>query len=176
MGTHRSRPACLALTLVFGACAAAGSGKKASPTEWGFSLHAVPAFDVGTDGSDTVHPLVGYTRLGWPEGGGHDNVLQLGGQFRRSVAESPLWWGGEAAYARLTSASDADVDYPAYNGFNLGGLIGYELDVDFAPTSVFANFSFINFGGGAFEGLDFDGFNGWFFRLGVDVQPALFGN
>ena len=165
----RSGATLACFVVVFSGCAAAGTGKKASPIEWGFSFHAVPAFDVGTDGATSVHPLLGYNYLNYD--GGHDNIYQLGGQLRRSVVDSPLWYGGEFAYDRFTSSTDgATFDEPSWNGFNLGGLIGYELDTSFATSSLFGSFSRVQF-----LGTDgFDGWGGWLFKVGYEVQPDLF--
>jgi hypothetical protein len=159
--------------LLFSGCAASGTAKKASPTEWGFSVQAVPSFPIGEDGNTSVHPTVGYSYLNFD--GGHDNVYQAGAQVRRSLADKPLWFGGEVAYSRFTSSMDeSDYDEDPWNGFSVGALFGYELDTSFAPSSFFASLNFMKFGGQDFEGIPGEGWDAWLFRFGYEVQPDIF--
>ena len=169
----RTRAIPTLLVLVLSACAVAAEGKRASPTEWGFSFQAVPAFDVGDSGDTSVHPVLAYNYLNWD--GGHDNIYQVGAQVRRSLPDGPMWFGGEFAFDRFTSStSGADFDEPSWNGFSLGGLFGYELDTEFAPSSVFGSLSYLRFGSTDFEGATVGGWDGWLFRVGFEVQPDLF--
>jgi hypothetical protein len=171
MASSRTVLACS--LLLFAGCSWSAEVKKASPAEWGFGVHAVPAFPIGEDGTTSVHPMVGYNYLSFD--GGHDNIYQAGAQVRRSLVDKPLWFGGEVAYNRFTSSIDeSEYEEDPWNGFSVGGLFGYQLDTSFAPSSFFTSLSFMKFAGQDFEGISGEGWDAWLLRFGYEVQLDLF--
>ncbi len=165
----RSRAISACSVLVLCGCSTSVAAKRSSPIEWGFGVQAIPTFDVGDDGNTSVHPVVGYNYLDRSDEG-HDNIYQLGVQLRRSMTSRPMWYGGELVYDRFTDSNEDG----AWNGFGLGGILGYELDTGFAPSSFFGSLSYMKYGGQDFEGIPGEGWDAWLFRVGFEVQPDLF--
>lgn len=101
-----------------------GAVSKSSPAQTGFGAAATAA--VGAVGGVGLRATGGYEYSMWD--GGHDDVLSLGLQGRRSLSgeAGSLSLGGEAVYHRWICKSDELAgcgESPAANGLGLNGLV-----------------------------------------------------
>ena len=97
---------------------------KSSPAQTGFGGSAT--LGIGAVAGVGLRAAGGYEYSMWD--GGHDDVLSLGLQARRSLSGVPgsLSLGGEAVYHRWICKSDDLAgcgERPAANGFGLNGLV-----------------------------------------------------
>ncbi len=160
------------------------AGLKRTETEYGFGFTGLVGQELADEktsvfGTASYH--IYYFGDGYDYTGGHDNLLKVGVQARRSLANNfeNFWVGGEAAYVRDKSVYDhAEWDNPVANGFSLGGLAGYKLPSKKLDASVFTGLSLIHFGDFKADGHVVDpSHNSVQFRVGVEVElSSLFGS
>ncbi|MCF8228652.1 MAG: hypothetical protein K9G58_03445 [Bacteroidales bacterium] len=150
------------------------TGKKASPMEIGYGLQLDPGMQIGST-NNSAHLLLSYARLSFD--GGHDNMYQIGGQFRHyhdSFDKGGLWYGGEMAYVRFTSIYDESLfvdSNPRAGGFALGGLAGYKFPCKKIPFSGYVSLGLVNFGDFKAGDVTFDaGGTGFTFRVGISLH------
>jgi len=156
----RPHGALLALLIPLAACA---SGSD-SPRWYGIDLRAAPGLAVAD--RVTVHPTAAFATdvFGGVEGESL-KFLHLGGQLRYATgsAADAIWLGGELTYARRWTSFDDGSTSETDNGWTLAGLAGRPLLSGTLGTV---------HGYGA-AGVNKFGGEGFYFRVGLDVQPAF---
>ena len=165
--------ACVACIFFLGSCAA--TGKSASPLTVGYGANLTPGLQLGNS-NNSVHAILGYSKIEFKGGGGHSRNIQFGGQYRHSfvdLSQNGFWVGGEAAFIRLTSVVDnsSGDDFSA-NGFTLGPIAGYRFKIGSVPVSGFVSPSFLSFGDFKTSSFTSSGSSGsgFYGKIGIDIH------
>ncbi len=145
-----------------------------SPTRYGWSAVTMPGWQMG-NGNMSVHAVLGYSRVNFKGGGGHNNFLQLGPQIRwnsRDAGGNGLWAGAEVTYLNVSVNYDGNSSFkPSGSGYTAGPVVGYRFHLGKAPLSVYFAPAFLH------RGTLQDGNmiavspgNGFYGRLGIDLH------
>jgi hypothetical protein len=160
--------------VLFCSCATVNAVNE-SPTRIGWGLNATPGWQLG-EGYSSLHLLVGYSRIKFDGGGGHNNFWQFGSQFRYSFTKFPdngIWLGGEAAYLNITSIVDGNSsgDNPHAGGFTIGPMAGYRFKIGRVPSSIYFAPSYLSRGEFKFMGMSSGGSSSGFYgKFGLDLH------
>ena len=149
------------------------NGISESPLRIGYGVQADPGWQIGNSNS-SVHALLGYSRISFKGGGGHNNIWQFGGQFRHSLSKEPargFWIGGELSYLSIVSKSDGSSIDPKAPAFTIGALAGYRLPVEKLPMSIYFAPAYLNRGKFKINGTSYgEGSSGFYGRLGLSIH------
>jgi hypothetical protein len=121
--------------------------------------------------------LLGYDRVGFKGGGGHNNFWQFGAQVRQSFADKPgdnsFWAGGEVSFLAIRNKYDNSPVKQTASGFTIGGLAGYRFMVSKLPVSFYIAPAYLGRGKFKTNGMT-SGPNGsgFFGRAGFDIHFA----
>lgn len=149
-------------------------GKSESPMTYGYGIHVAPGIQLG-ESNTSAHLLVGYERIKFKGGGGHNNFLQFGAQIRQSFSgtDQGFWAGAELTYLSIKNKYDNSSVKPTASGFTIGGLGGYRFKIGAVPLSIYAAPAFLSRGkfktNGMSSGTTGSGFLG---RVGIDIHFA----
>jgi len=163
----------LCIAILFSSCASVNAINE-SPTRYGWGLNATPGWQLG-DGPTSLHLLVGYSRIKFDGGGGHNNFWEFGSQFRYSLTKFPdngIWLGAEASYLSITSIVDGySGDNPHAGGFTIGPMAGYRFKIGRVPSSIYLAPSYLSRGEFKFMGMSSGGTStGFYAKLGLDLH------
>ncbi len=154
--------------------ALADAGLKRTETEYGWGVSGLVGQQL-PDEKTTVYGLASYHNYSYT--GGHDNLLQLGIQGRRSLGnEDKFWVAGEAAWVYDKSLNDyPEMEDPTAHGFSVGALAGYKLPCRVLDLSVFSGLAFFQFGDFKANGdVIYPKGNSVQLRVGLEVALPLF--
>jgi hypothetical protein len=161
------------LSVLFFSCASVNAIHE-SPTRWGYGINATPGWQLG-EGESSVHLLVGYSRIKFDGGGGHNRIWEIGPQFRYSFAKYPNngpWLGLGISYLSIAAIADgASGSDPKANGVAFGPTVGYRFKIGRVPSSIYLSPSFLS--RGKFEAMGSSygsGSSGWYAKLGLDLH------
>ena len=152
------------------------NGINESPTRFGIGFQAMPGWQLG-ESNTSAHLLLGYSKINFKGGGGHNRILQAGVQVRQSFAKestSGLWAGGEVSYLNIASVvKNAPGDDPKASGFTIGAIAGYRLQIGKVPLNFYFAPSYLKRGKFEVNNMSFgSGSSGFYAKVGVDV-PLL---
>lgn len=153
-------------------CAAVGV--RESPFRAGWSATTMPGWQLGSGGM-SIHAVLGYARVNFQGGGGHNNFIQAGPQLRwngKDVSANGIWAGAEFTYMNVSSKPDGNSSFsPSGSGFTVGPAVGYRFHLGKAPLSVYLAPAFLHRGTLKDDNMiAIPSSNGFYGRLGIDLH------
>ncbi|HYJ38354.1 MAG TPA: hypothetical protein VEV87_07040 [Chitinophagaceae bacterium] len=158
---------------LFFSCASVNAINE-SPTRWGYGLTATPGWQLG-EGPTSLHLVVGYSRIKFDGGGGHNRIWEFGSQIRYSFTKYPengIWLGGGASYLNIASIADGSSGSdPHAGGFTIGPAVGYRFKIGRIPSSIYFSPSYLSRGKFEVSGNTVGASSsGYYAKFGLDLH------
>lgn len=148
-------------------------GINESPTRFGVGVNMSPGIQLGSSNT-SLHAQLGYARIAFKGGGGHNNIFQGGVQVRQALSKTApegFWVGGEMTYLGFSNKYKNSSTKQTASGFTVGALAGYRFLIGKLPLSFYVAPAYLNRGkfktNGTTGGTGSSGFYG---RAGIDIH------
>lgn len=144
-----------------------------SPTRFGVGVNMSPGIQLGNSNT-SLHTQLGYARIAFTGGGGHNNIFQGGVQVRQALSKKApegFWVGGEMTYLGFSNKLKNSNTKQSASGFTAGALAGYRFLIGRLPLSFYVAPSYLNRGKFKTNGTTGgSGSSGFYARAGIDIH------
>jgi hypothetical protein len=165
---------CLFLILVFPIilCSCAATGVSESPFRAGIGAYTMPG--IALSSKTELHATLGYSRVNFQGGGGHNNFFQIGPHFRWPLGtnnQKGFWVGAEATYVNVSAIYDNSDMKSTGSGYTIGPAGGYRFRLGKVPFSAYIAPAYLHRGDLKSDGQVWvPASNGFLGRIGIDLE------